>query len=367
MRTPWVGAVALAAAALAAGPAMAAGPRTGFEQSDGAAWTTHEQELKFLAAVDQGSARAAISVIGRTAQNRPLHPVRLGYPAPRDAAPARTQPTLLFVCSPHGNEPARPEACPTTLRDLAFGANDALLSRANILFVPAANPDGRAADTRENSKGTDINRDHLNLVSPEARAIARVVRDYQPDMSVDLHEYGPSVPVLYDDEVLYLWPRNLNTDQRVHDLAVDLAQKYMKADSEKAGYTVDEYGQYEVAGNDIHQEAGDADEGILRNLMGLRHALGILVETRVDADPRNGPDELTSEAAVNRRRVAAHMATVHGALRFLAERGDEAATTTAGAMARKAKEGAARSAPVYFGGARNEEPAAEGGVSPPPR
>src|SRR3954452_9255549 len=100
--------------------------------------------------------------------------------------------------------------------------------------------------------------------------------------------------------------------------------------------------------------------------MGLRHSLGILVATRVDADPRNGPDELVSDAAVNRRRVAAHMATVHGALRFLAERGEEAASTTTAAMARKAKEGKDRSAPVYFGGADNEDPAAEDVVSPPP-
>src|SRR4051794_29524452 len=361
-------AIAGAATLLAAAPAAAAdGPKTPFEQSGEATWTTDVQEAAFLKAVDAGSPRIAVSEIGRTAKGRPLNLVRVGAPAPRSAAAARKQPTLLFVCSQHGNEPAGREACLKLLRDLGYGADDALLKRANVLFVPAANPDGRAANTRENSAGVDINRDHLNLVSPEARAVAAVVRDYQPDMVVDLHEYGPSIPVLYDDEVLYLWPRNLNTDQKVHDLAVDLAQKYMKADSEKAGYSVDEYGQYEVAGNDIHQEAGDADEGIARNLMGLRHSLGILVETRVDADPRNGPDELMSDAAVNRRRVAAHMATVHGALRFLAERGDEAATTTAGAMARKAKEGAARSAPVYFGGARNEEPAAEGGVSPPPR
>ena len=75
---------------------------------------------------------------------------------------------------------------------------------------------------------------------------------------------------------------------------------------EKAGYSPDEYGQHELADNDIHQSAGDGDEGIMRNAMGLHHSLGVLVETAVTADPRNTPLELVSAAAVMRRRVAAH-------------------------------------------------------------
>ena len=349
---------ALAALVVAAAPAAAAPPQTGFERTNGAAWTTHAEELAFLDAVDAGSKRARVDVIGRTAQGRPLHLVQLGTGKRKD-------PTALFVCSQHGNEPAGREACLKTLRDLAFGS-DALLAHANVLFVPAANPDGRAADTRENSAGTDINRDHLTLTSPEARAIGAVVRDWAPDMVVDLHEYGPSLPVLYDDEVLYLWPRNLNVDKGVYDLSLELAQRYVKAGAEQAGYTTDEYGLYEVAGNDVHQSAGDGDEGILRNTMGLRHALGILVETRVDGDVRNGPEELADPAAVNRRRVASHLAVTQSALRFLRERGEQAAAVTAGAFDRKAAEGKARSAPVYFGGADNQEPAPEDVADPPP-
>jgi hypothetical protein len=171
---------------------------------------------------------------------------------------------------------------------------------------------------------------------------------------------------VYDDEVLYLWPRNLNVDAGIHDLAETLGRRYVLPDSEKAGYSADEYGQYELADNDIHQSAGDGDEGIMRNAMGLRHSLGVLVETAVTQDPRNSPLELVDQAMVQRRRVDAHMAVSASVLRFIRERGIEAEDVTGAAAVRKAREGRERSAPVYFGGADNQEPAPEDVVDPPP-
>ena len=82
---------------------------------------------------------------------------------------------------------------------------------------------------------------------------------------------------------------------------------------EEAGYTADEYGQAEVVDNDVAQTAGDGDEGIMRNAMGLRHVLGILVETRVDADVAPVADRADRRRrAVQRRRVDSHMAVLDG-------------------------------------------------------
>jgi len=343
-------------------------PRTEFEEGDGAEWTSHDGELSFLAAVDEASDRVVVETIGKTKEGRPLHLVRLGYPAPASRAAALRRPTTLFVCTQHGNEPAGREACLQRLRDLAFTDDAELiaqLKQQTILFVPSANPDGREADARGNSDGTDINRDHLNLETPEGRAMAEVVRDWQPEAVVDLHEYGPSLPALYDDEVLVLWPRNLNVDEDVHAQAKELALDFITKDEETAGYSTDEYGMYELADQDIHQSAGDGDEGIARNTMGLRHSLGILVETRVDGDPRNGPQEL-EEPAVRLRRVAAHTVAIDATLRFMRERGDAVVRLTSRARARAVEEGRLRNEPVYFGGADNAEPTEEQIQDPPP-
>lgn len=354
---------------VAAAPATAQGPRTAFEENDGAAWTTHPEEVAFLARVAAESPRVNLQEIGRSKGELPLHIVEVSAPGPVGAQAARRRPTALMVCTQHGNEPSGREACLKHLRDLAFSTDAkivSLLERSTFIYVPTANPDGRAANSRQNLDPQDVNRDHLGLTSLEARAMAAAVRDYQPDVSLDLHEYGPSQPVLYDDPVLWLWPRNLNTDAAVHDLAIELGRKYLVPSIEEAGYTADEYGQQEVADNDIAQTAGDADEGIMRNAMGLRHVLGILLETRVDADVRQSPTEPLQTAEVRRRRVDSHMAALRGLVRFMDERGPQAAQVTGDAMARKAAEGRAQSAPLFFDGADNQAPSAAGTVNPPP-
>jgi hypothetical protein len=371
LRKVLVGGLLSALVAGAIAPASAGGsepPRTAFEQAEGAEWTSHADEVAFLEEVDELSDRVEIDTIGKTKEGRPLHLVRLGYPVPAARSVALRRPTTLFVCSQHGNEPAGREACLQRLRDLAFTDDAELIEQLKtqtILVVPSANPDGREADVRENSEGTDINRDHLNLETAEARAMAGVVRDWRPEAVVDLHEYGPSLPGLYDDEALVLWPRNLNVDADVHAQAKELALDYITADEEAAGYSTDEYGQYELADQDIHQSAGDGDEGIARNTMGLRHSLGILVETRVDGDPRNGPQEL-EDPQVRLRRVAAHTVAIDATLRFMRERGDQVAQVTAAARRRAVKEGRLRNEPVYFGGADNAEPTEEQIQDPPP-
>jgi hypothetical protein len=360
---------ALAALALAALPsAVASGhdveaPRTGFEEREGASWTTHEEEVEFLAAVDAGSDVASVEVIGTTEEGRPIHLVVLGSPRPRTAEQARSEPVELHICTQHGNEPAGREACLITLRDLAFSheASDlSQLERQTTLFVPTANPDGREANSRENSEGVDVNRDHLNLSSLEAQAIARVIRDWQPDISIDHHEYGPGEPILYDDEVLYLWPRNLNVDEQVHDLGVAFSKEFLAPCLADAGFTSDEYGIDAVGSTDVQQTAGGGDEGILRNAAGLRHAVGILVESAVTMNLTNGPDEATT-AGVQLRRVASQVATARCTLGYMSTHGASVATATSGAAVRKTAEGRAQSEPVYLSGQDEDTTATQNG------
>lgn len=336
-------------------------PQTGFEQNGGTAWTTHEEELAFLKAVDEGSDRVAIDVIGQTAEGRPLHLVRLGHPTPRPAAVARTEPVQMHVCSQHGSEPSGRDACLSSLRDLAFTTDAELIKQmtdTTIIFVPSANPDGRANNTRTNAESVDINRDHLNLVSPEAQALAQVNLDFEPDIAVDHHEYGPGTPVLYDDEVLYLWPRNLNVDSEIHDIGVEFSKEHLNPCLAEAGYTSDEYGLDAVGTVDVQQTAGDGDEGINRNLMGLRHTVGILIESAVTPNPANVPPEAVP-AENQKRRVASQVATIDCTLSYMRDNAERLAAAQRGSVARKIAEGASQSAPVYFQG-QDEDTTATG-------
>ncbi|GAA3895627.1 DUF2817 domain-containing protein [Streptomyces lacrimifluminis] len=348
-------AVAVIAAALAApllsAPVHAAedrsrAPRTGFEQTNGARWTSQPEEQGFLAAVDRASDRVTLTRIGTTEQNRPLRLVRIGErPATR---------TVLLICSQHGDEPSGREACLTTIRDLAYAKDartKAFLSRTTVLVVPTANPDGRAAGTRGNSDGVDVNRDHLSLRTAEARAMAAVLRDRRPDVVYDLHEYG-ATPPYYDKDLFDLWPRNLNTDTAVHAEAQTLSQTYVRPAAQSAGFTTGTYGIWTdpVTGDPIRQVAGDGQERILRNISGVKHAVGLLIESRVEPSTEGTP-----EPDNNRRRVNSQLGALKGLFSFAGERGRQVDAVTGAARLAGHRD----TGPVYLGGADNDpaEPA----------
>jgi len=355
-------------------PSPAPAPQTGFEArlaetpvaSAGVGWTTLEEEAAFLEEIDAASERVAVDVVGSSAQGRPLRLVRIGAPAPADLAAAAEGRVVLFTCLQHGDEPAGREGCLQSIRTLAFSQDPRVvehLATTSVLYLPTVNPDGRVADERRNAQGIDINRDHLVPDTPEAALIQTLIRDLRPDVVADMHEFG-SRP-LYDTELLYLWPRNRNVDPAIHRLSRTLGRAYVRRGAEAAGFSTGVYGISVLEGQSIAQDAGNEDARILRNQVGLRHAVGLLVETDTEPNRRN-PEEAGNPVAVQARRVATQVRANDDVLRFHRDRAAEVEATTEEAFARATAEGASRAEPFYLAGADNDLPSIRDVLLPPP-
>ena len=102
-------------------------------------------------------------------------------------------PTVYFVAAQHGNEPASVDSAYLMVRHFARGIPeeiDPILDNINLAILVMVNPDGRDNNTRGNSNGTDLNRDHMKLLEPEGKAMHLAFNNLHPSVTVDMHEFG---------------------------------------------------------------------------------------------------------------------------------------------------------------------------------
>jgi hypothetical protein len=277
---------------------------TQFETTLGAEFTSHEFELDWSRRVDEASDRVRVVTIGHTALGRPINLFVIGYPAPPATAEAiESSPTAGANCNVHGNEPSGREGCFMMIRKLAF-SNDPrvidILSNATVLIVPSINGDGRAANTRGNSTGQDLNRDHGRLTQPETLAFAAFLRDYTPEVMVDGHEFGNTGTC----DLPLLWPRHSNTAEAVHDESKEgLVEGWFYREGSEDGWWPC---PYPLPGIDGAQS--------FTRVTGLKNMIVTLVEARSSGGATR-PNEASTQN--NRRRKAySHLWTIEEALDY---------------------------------------------------
>jgi murein peptide amidase A len=133
---------------------------------------------------------------------------RLGVPIERwDYVPPAAAVHVAVICGLHGDERAAEE--------LADGFGSIRRPpRVHLTIVPRANPDGWAAQTRNNSNGVDLNRNfswgwnrrdfsgRRPMSEPETQALAQFVAEARPSLTVWMHQpldYVAPLPGCPDD------------------------------------------------------------------------------------------------------------------------------------------------------------------------
>ena len=123
--------------------------------------------------------RVRIEEVGRSVEGREVHLLAVGSGERR----------VLLWSQMHGDEPsATPALLDLAGYQLAAPGGARVLDALTLLMVPMLNPDGAERVARRNAQGIDVNRDALNLATPEGR-ILKTVRDrYRPILGFNLHD-----------------------------------------------------------------------------------------------------------------------------------------------------------------------------------
>jgi hypothetical protein len=254
---------------------------------------TRDDELRsILFGLERGSEIKVLS-LGSSQAGRPIEALAFTRPAPAPvvaasgvAATATRRPTVVVIAGQHGDEPAGSEALIVIAQELADGRLASVLDRVDVVLVPRANPDGANAFTRAAADGTDINRDHLLLRTPEARALTRLVGELAPVVVLDLHEYPVDAGFeakfggVQRFDALLQYATVANLPPFVTRAAEEWFRQPLVASLKGAGLSSDWYATTTVDPTDRRLAMGGVGPQISRNANGLRNAVSLLVETR---------------------------------------------------------------------------------------
>ncbi|MDM5297199.1 M14 family metallocarboxypeptidase [Bacillus pumilus] len=257
-------------------------------EKKGEAFTTQEELQDFLHDIVRKSPYATQKQIGTSIDGRSIP--ALYFTKDRHISPLSKKPTIWLQAQIHGNEPASGESALVIAKRLAGDEGERVLNHVNIIIVPRINPDGSYAFDRRLASGSDGNRDHMTLESPELTALHQEFNRYSPEVVIDAHEYdvgqkqfadiGSSGALKYHD-LLILSGKNLNIPESIRLTSNELYVNGVRETLTKKGFSNDLY-YTNTRGEDgkIDLYEGGTDARIGRNAFGLSPALSFLVESR---------------------------------------------------------------------------------------
>jgi len=143
----------------------------------------HAELMETLRALaDRYPGQVVLEKVGESFLGRSIQMMTLG----------KGEQKVLLWSQMHGNEPSATPALLDMAHYLLGHADEAgpkaILENLTLLMVPMLNPDGTELYVRRNAQAIDINRDALNLTTPEGRALKAVRDRHEPVLGFNLHD-----------------------------------------------------------------------------------------------------------------------------------------------------------------------------------
>ena len=218
----------------------------------------YDEVMAFLDVLDATSDQLFLTHFGYSVEGRKIPLAIFGDIEDFSAeAVIRSGKTRIFVqANIHAGEVCGKEAMLVLLRSLTAGRKVHWADSLVLLIAPIYNVDGNerislfnrprqhgpvgGMGQRTNAQGLDLNRDHIKLDSPEARALIRLMNTYDPHIIIDLHTTNGTQHAYH---ITYAVPMNPNTYQPIVDyLRDDLIPEVTGAVKEEYGWDYYYYG-----------------------------------------------------------------------------------------------------------------------------
>nr|MBA3639243.1 hypothetical protein [Acidobacteriota bacterium] len=193
----------------------------------------YQEVVDFMEAVAKAAPeKVLLTTFGETNEKRALPLAVIGAAATTPAAVRQTGKIRVYIQGNiHGGEVEGKESAQMLIREFAQGKHEDWLQTMVFLIAPIYNADGNerfalnnrgpqhgpmgGQGQRPNAQGLDLNRDHMKLDSPEGRAVVKLMNDYDPHVSMDLHTTNGTRHAYY---LTYAPPLNQATDPAIISL-----------------------------------------------------------------------------------------------------------------------------------------------------
>jgi hypothetical protein len=300
--------IALAAVTTTLGAQQPPDLRTRAEISNFEETSTYDDVMRVVKGVVAASPSARYETYGRTEEGREMPLLILSDPPVTTPEAARKlgRPVVFIQANIHAGEVEGKEASLILARRLTQGDLRSMLKQLVVIITPIYNADGNekvslqnrtaqngpiaGVGTRENSKGLDLNRDHMKLDSAEARAFVGALNRWDPHVGIDLHTTNGSY---HGYHLTYAPSLNPNTDARMLALARErVLPAIQQAIQNKHNFRTYYYGNFAnesgIARETPRVDPANPSDAIWRtfdhrprfnnNYLGLRNRLAILSE-----------------------------------------------------------------------------------------
>jgi len=225
------------------------------ERSGFRATSSYEETLAFIRRSAAAMPEIRLDFYGISPQGRPMPVVIVAKDrgiTPSGAA-VSGKAVVLVQNGIHSGEIDGKDASLMILRDMVLGRHRELLDELILLIVPIYNVDGhervspynRANQNgpelgmgfRTTADGHDLNRDHLKLDTPEARAVIGLFNTWRPHLHVDDHVTNGAD---HDWVLTYTWVEKPQLAPPLHDW-VEAHLPTVVSETERAGHRVGPY------------------------------------------------------------------------------------------------------------------------------